>query len=111
MSESTLKYPVENTIADVTYFKVRMQEAIYANLELTGVNDFKYTLPSEIGGINALEALHLAATLGKSALDADMVGRAFPRTWMTVRGIMGENSFPAAMADGNGAVVVSHHHP
>ncbi|KAI1842473.1 hypothetical protein JX266_011368 [Neoarthrinium moseri] len=83
-----------------------MQEAIYANLTQVGKVDFTHTIPTEIGGPNALEALLVAANLGKVAVDADLMGRAFPRAYMTIPAVHGKRITPAALADGNGAVLL-----
>lgn len=83
-----------------------MKDAIYANLQQMGTSDFSYTIPMEIGGPNALEALLLAAKTGKAVVDADLMGRAFPRVYMTIPSVLGKRVAPAAMSDGDGAVVV-----
>ncbi|KAH8201232.1 hypothetical protein TruAng_004622 [Truncatella angustata] len=83
-----------------------MREAIYANLGQVGKSDFTYTIPTEIGGPNALEALLLAAKLGKKALDADVIGRAFPKVYMTIPALHGKSIAPAAICDGNGVTIL-----
>ncbi|KAF3015963.1 hypothetical protein E8E14_012666 [Neopestalotiopsis sp. 37M] len=83
-----------------------MKEAIYANLQQVGKSDFSYTVPMEIGGPNALEALLLAAKTGKKVVDADLMGRAFPRVYMTIPSVMGKRVAPAAITDGDGTTVL-----
>lgn len=83
-----------------------MKDAIYANLQQIGTSDFTYAIPMEIGGPNALEALLLAAKTGKAVVDADLMGRAFPRVYMTIPSVMGKPVAPAAITDGDGAVTV-----
>lgn len=85
---------------------IRMKVAIYANLQQVGKSDFSYTVPMEIGGPNALEALLLAAKTGKKVVDADLMGRAFPRVYMTIPSVMGKRVAPAAITDGDGTTVV-----
>ncbi|KAK6221902.1 hypothetical protein LQW54_001122 [Pestalotiopsis sp. IQ-011] len=83
-----------------------MKDAIYANLQQIGTSDFTYAIPMEIGGPNALEALLLAAKTGKAVVDADLMGRAFPQVYMTIPSVMGKQVAPAAVTDGDGAVVL-----
>ncbi|KAH7010374.1 hypothetical protein EDB80DRAFT_868895 [Ilyonectria destructans] len=82
-----------------------LPDAIYAHLSEISQSDFSYTVPSEIGGPNALDALLLASQLGKAAIDADLMGRAFPRAYMPVFGIQGIKLTPAAMSGGNGNII------
>lgn len=77
-----------------------------ATLQCAGISEFSHIVPTEIGGINALEALLSGAVLNKTVLDADLMGRAFPHVYMTVLGAQGKVLAPAALSDGNGKVVV-----
>lgn len=83
-----------------------MREAVYANLRQVGRTDFTHIIPPEIGGLNALEALLFAAIIGKVVVDADLMGRAFPRVYMTIPGIHGKSIAPVALSDGNGVIMV-----
>ncbi|KAJ0122055.1 hypothetical protein J7T55_002566 [Diaporthe amygdali] len=81
------------------------KEAMYATLDCAGISDFSHIVPTEIGGINALEGLLSATLLGKTILDADLMGRAFPHVYMTVLGVHGKTLTPAALSDGNGNIM------
>ncbi|KKY31241.1 putative hydantoinase oxoprolinase [Diaporthe ampelina] len=80
-------------------------EAMFATLDSAGISDFSHIVPTEIGGINALEALLSGALLDKPVLDADLMGRAFPHMFMTVLGAQGKKLTPASLSDGNGNIV------
>ncbi len=60
----------------------------------------------EIGGMNAIEPLAVAAGLGVPVVDADMMGRAFPELQMLVPLQYGYSSMPAALADELGSAVI-----
>lgn len=60
----------------------------------------------EIGGGNGLEGLLLALHLDVPAVDADVMGRAFPELQMCTTAINGMPMTPAACADEKGSVVV-----
>lgn len=77
-----------------------------ATLQCAGISNFSHIVPTEIGGINALEALISAALLDKTVLDADLMGRAYPYVYMTVLGVHGKTLAPAALSDGNGNIMV-----
>ncbi|KAG8159967.1 hypothetical protein KVR01_010604 [Diaporthe batatas] len=81
------------------------KEAMDATLHCAGISNFSHIVPTEIGGINALEALLSGALLEKTVLDADLMGRAFPQVYMTVLGAQGKKLTPAALSDGNGNIV------
>ncbi|KAL2281723.1 hypothetical protein FJTKL_11403 [Diaporthe vaccinii] len=81
------------------------KEAMYATLDCAGISNFSHIVPTEIGGINALEALLSGALLDKTVLDADLMGRAYPHVYMTVLGVHGKKLTPAALSDGNGNIV------
>ncbi|KAG9247228.1 hypothetical protein BJ878DRAFT_532714 [Calycina marina] len=48
-------------------------DAIKAVMKHTGLTNFHATIPNEIGGLNAFEALLAANRLGKSVLDTDLI--------------------------------------
>jgi DUF917 family protein len=83
-----------------------MTEAIYGSLSQIGKKDFDYTIASEIGGPNGLQALLTASEMGKMTVDADLIGRAWPKIYMTVLSTKGMPILPASIADGDGTVVV-----
>ncbi len=61
--------------------------------------DAKAVMCAEIGGINALLPLVLAAQSGLPVVDGDGMGRAFPELQMTTYNIFGVPVSPMAMAD------------
>lgn len=66
-------------------------------------------LPVEVGGMNTLVPLMVAAELGLPCIDADGMRRAFPQIEMTVFTLAGISASPVALADehGNSVIVVS----
>lgn len=60
----------------------------------------------EIGGMNALYAVAMAAHLGLPVVDADSVGRAFPESQMTSLSIAGVRLSPLVLSDENGDSVI-----
>jgi DUF917 family protein len=71
-------------------------------MSATGITTFDAVIPNEIGGMNAFEALLAAHRFGKSTLDTDLVARAYPKVWQTVRCLNGVPITPAALTDGAG---------
>jgi DUF917 family protein len=63
-------------------------------------------MSAEIGGLNALYPVAMAAHLGLPVVDADGMGRAFPELQMVSFNIFGQRSAPLAMTDENGDVVM-----
>lgn len=63
-------------------------------------------LPAEIGGLNALLPIVLAAKLGLPVIDADGMGRAFPELQMVTFNVFGNPASPAALADETGNCVL-----
>lgn len=63
-------------------------------------------MSAEIGGLNALYPVAMAAHLGLPVIDADGMGRAFPELQMVSFNIFGQRSAPMAMTDENGDVVL-----
>jgi len=63
-------------------------------------------LPAEVGGVNSIEPMIIAARLGIPMVDADGMGRAFPTLPMITYLIYGVSPFPCTVADekGNAAV-------
>jgi uncharacterized protein len=60
----------------------------------------------EIGGVNTLFPLALGAALDIPVVDADGMGRAFPRLEMTSYGIMGCRATPAVIMDESGNLMM-----
>jgi len=68
----------------------------------SGISTFDAAIPNEIGGMNAFEALLAAHRFNKTTLDTDLVARAYPKVWQTVRCLHDIPITPAAVADGTG---------
>lgn len=66
-------------------------------------------LCSEIGGLNGPTAVAWAARLGLPLLDADTIGRAYPRMDQNVLELAGLAPGPAVLADEHGRTVVIDH--
>ena len=60
---------------------------------------------AEIGGMNALSPLSVAARLGIPVLDCDGMGRAFPQLQQYGPFICGRPPFPAVLSDNHGRSV------
>lgn len=73
-----------------------------AVMELTGLKTFDACIPNEVGGLNAFEALLAAHRFGKSGLDTDLVARAYPMIYHTIRALNGVSVTPSGMSNGNG---------
>lgn len=71
-------------------------------MSTTGLTDFDAIVPNEIGGLNSIEALLAANRFGKSVLDTDLVARAYPMVYQTVRCLNGQLVAPSAIANGMG---------
>ncbi len=56
-------------------------------------------IPAEIGGINAMLPVAIAAKRGVPLVDADGMGRAFPELQMTTFAVYGVSTSPAAVAN------------
>ena len=78
----------------------RVTDAIRGVLASTNLPSFTAVIPNEIGGLNAFEALLAGLRLQKSTLDTDLVARAYPMVWQTVRCLDGIPIVPSAVADG-----------
>ena len=63
----------------------------------------------EIGGMNSMEPLCVAAKLGLPVVDADGMGRAFPELQMFLPFMKGELPYPMALADEKGGVEIAVH--
>ncbi|KUJ20906.1 uncharacterized protein LY89DRAFT_694593 [Mollisia scopiformis] len=77
-------------------------DAMKSVMEASGLSTFDCTIPNEIGGMNAFEALLAAHRFGKSTLDTDLVARAYPKIWQTVRCLKDIPVAPAAVSNGAG---------
>jgi len=79
--------------------------AITAIEQQTGVRA-KALLCYEIGGINSVLTLAVAAELGLPLVDGDLMGRAFPELQMTTLDIGGAPAAPLAVCDDRGAIAL-----
>lgn len=73
-----------------------------AVMELAGLKTFDACIPNEVGGLNAFEALLAAYRFGKSGLDTDLVARAYPMIYHTIRCLNGLSVTPSGMSNGYG---------
>jgi len=64
-------------------------------------------LPVEVGGMNTLVPLMVAAELGVPCVDADGMRRAFPQIEMTVFTLAGLSASPVSLADEHGNQVIA----
>src|SRR6187402_1358030 len=79
-------------------------------MEAAGLSSFDAVIPNEIGGMNSFEALLAAHRSGKATLDTDLVARAYPKIWQTVRCLKDIPVAPASVATGTGIERVQHIH-
>ncbi len=63
-------------------------------------------MPIEAGGVNGMLSLALSARVGLPVVDADGMGRAFPRMDLVTFTLHGIGATPTALADENGNTVV-----
>jgi DUF917 family protein len=75
-------------------------------MKASGITDFDAVIPNEIGGMNAFEALLASHRFRKNTLDTDLVARAYPKVWQTVRCLKDIPVTPACVADGVGRTEV-----
>ncbi|KZT10328.1 DUF917-domain-containing protein [Laetiporus sulphureus 93-53] len=82
--------------------------SIYALTTYMGLKDFKGVVSDEIGGGNGLQPMIVAAEMGKTVLDADLMGRAYPNMYQSLPGAFNipGGLWPCAVADGIGNTVV-----
>lgn len=59
-------------------------------------------MPGEVGGMNTLFPVAMAARLGLPVVDADLIRRAFPKLEMTVLTIAGVSASPITVSDVDG---------
>jgi uncharacterized protein len=67
-----------------------------------------HLVPIEIGGMNSIIPLALAAETGLPVVDGDAMGRAFPEAQMVLPTLAGIPSSPMAVADDKGNTLVLH---
>lgn len=93
--------------------KLAGDEMLDAQRELYKVCDTPAThmIAVEIGGYNGLQSMIIGASteMDLPVVDGDWMGRAYPTKWQTTPVVFGERAViwaPAAVADGNGNVLV-----
>jgi DUF917 family protein len=79
--------------------------ALRALEEATGT-EATHLVPIEIGGLNSLVPLALAAETGLPVVDGDAMGRAFPEAQMVLPTLAGIPTSPMAVADDKGNTMV-----
>ena len=67
-----------------------------------------HLVPIEIGGMNSLVPLALAAETGLPVVDGDAMGRAFPEAQMVLPTLVGIPTCPMAVTDDKGNTLVLH---
>lgn len=65
-----------------------------------------HLVPIEVGGMNSMVPLALAAEIGLPVVDGDAMGRAFPEAQMVLPTLAGIPTSPMAVADDKGNVLV-----
>jgi uncharacterized protein len=81
--------------------------ALRALEEAAGI-EATHLVPIEIGGLNSVIPLALAAETGLPVVDGDAMGRAFPEAQMVLPTLAGIPSSPMAVADDKGNTLVLH---
>ncbi|MEV7605995.1 DUF917 domain-containing protein [Paenarthrobacter sp. NPDC089322] len=85
-------------------FGVELERALAGLQRLTGKR-ISALFAGEIGGVNSLLPIGLAAKMGLSVVDADTMGRAYPETDMTLTNLAGYPMAPLVVADDHGTEV------
>ncbi|KAI0360591.1 DUF917-domain-containing protein [Trametes cingulata] len=77
-------------------------------MKYLGINDFTGSISEEIGGGNGIQPMIVAAEMGKTVLDCDLMGRAYPNMYQTLPGAYGipNGLWPCAISDGVGNTLV-----
>lgn len=79
-----------------------------ALMKYMGMSDCEGAISDEIGGGNGIQPMIIAAEMGKSVLDADLMGRAYPNMYQSIPGaydIQG-GLWPCAISDAIGNTVL-----
>jgi DUF917 family protein len=95
-------YPARNRTSINTDHITRITDAMTAVMEHMDLKTFDACIPNEVGGLNAFEALLAAHRFGKSGLDTDLVARAYPMVYQTIRALNDIPVTPSAMSNGHG---------
>ncbi|KAI0372037.1 DUF917-domain-containing protein [Pilatotrama ljubarskyi] len=79
-----------------------------ALMKYLGISDFTGSISEEIGGGNGIQPMIVAAEMGKTVLDCDLMGRAYPNMYQTLPGAYGipNGLWPCAISDGIGNTLV-----
>lgn len=83
--------------------------AAFEALQTTLGRPITHIVPAEIGGLNSMTPVVVAARTGLPLVDADGMGRAFPEVQMVTPTIYGISATPMALADdkGNTALITT----
>ncbi|KAH9896950.1 DUF917-domain-containing protein [Cubamyces lactineus] len=79
-----------------------------ALMKYLGISDFTGSISEEIGGGNGIQPMIVAAEMGKTVLDCDLMGRAYPNMYQTLPGAydIPNGLWPCAISDGVGNTLV-----
>lgn len=81
-------------------------KSAFESLEKTINRKAHAVMPIEAGGINSCIPVYTAACLGLPLVDADGMGRAFPKACQVTFGVQGVSSTPAVCCDEKGNKVI-----
>ncbi|KAI0777763.1 DUF917-domain-containing protein [Trametes elegans] len=79
-----------------------------ALMKYLGISDFTGAISEEIGGGNGIQPMIVAAEMGKTVLDCDLMGRAYPNMYQTLPGAYNipDGLWPCGISDGVGNTLV-----
>ncbi|KAI0659238.1 DUF917-domain-containing protein [Cubamyces menziesii] len=79
-----------------------------ALMQYLGISDFTGSISEEIGGGNGIQPMIVAAEMGKTVLDCDLMGRAYPNIQARLPGAydIPNGLWPCAISDGVGNTLV-----
>jgi len=83
-------------------------DTLYKNIKKDFPDQQIVLMPAEIGGCNALTPFMLASKYGLPVLDADLIGRAFPKINMCKPAILNCKADPTYLTDLHGNAVTLH---
>ncbi|KAH9941324.1 hydantoinase/oxoprolinase [Epithele typhae] len=85
-----------------------LPSASRALMQYIGATEFAGFIAEEIGGGNGVQPMIVAAKTGKTVLDCDLMGRAYPNMYQTIPGAydLPNSLTPCAISDGMGSTIV-----